>query len=93
MSSDDRELIQRAIGAKNGDTFDRLWRGDLTDVGGDDSRADWLLVLSLNFWTGGDAPRIDRLFRQSGLMRPKWDDRRGDSTYGALTIRKALSDG
>lgn len=35
---------------------------------------------------------MDRLFRQSGLMRPKWDERhsaRGE-TYGQMTIAKAL---
>ena len=34
---------------------------------------------------------MDRLFRQSGLMRDKWDAYRGTETYGALTISKAFS--
>ena len=38
-----------------------------------------------------DGFRVDRLFRRSGLMRPKWDSRRRDSTYGADTIAKAIS--
>jgi hypothetical protein len=35
---------------------------------------------------------MDRLFRQSGLYRPKWDERHfGDGrTYGQATIMKAL---
>jgi primase-polymerase (primpol)-like protein len=41
----------------------------------------------LAFWTGGDATRIDTLFRQSGLYRKKWD--RND--YRNRTIREALS--
>jgi hypothetical protein len=41
----------------------------------------------LAFWTGGDAARIDTLFRQSGLYRKKWD--RND--YRNRTIREALS--
>jgi hypothetical protein len=44
----------------------------------------------LAFWAGGDAGRIDRLFRQSGLYRPKWDERRGQETYGQHTIATAL---
>jgi putative DNA primase/helicase len=44
----------------------------------------------LAFWTGGDAQRMDRLFRCSGLMREKWDRETGASTYGSLTIAAAL---
>lgn len=33
------------------------------------------LVSMLAFWTGGDKEQMDRLFRQSGLMRAKWDER------------------
>ncbi len=35
------------------------------------SEADLALCNFLAFWTGGDAARIDRLFRRSGLYRPK----------------------
>ena len=33
---------------------------------------------------------IDKLFRASGRMRPKWDERRGELTYGQRTIARAL---
>jgi hypothetical protein len=33
---------------------------------------------------------VDRFFRASGLLRPKWDEQRGDKTYGQLTLQKAL---
>ncbi|MBM3271540.1 MAG: DUF3987 domain-containing protein, partial [Candidatus Sericytochromatia bacterium] len=52
---------------------------------------DLALCSHLAFWTGPDPARIDRLFRQSGLMRDKWDEKRLDSTYGAVTIAKALN--
>lgn len=39
---------------------------------------------------GLEFPDIDAAFRISGLMREKWDERRGASNYGADTIRKAL---
>ncbi len=34
---------------------------------------------------------MDRLFRQSGLMREKWDALRGADTYGNITIANAVA--
>jgi primase-polymerase (primpol)-like protein len=73
------------VGADNGDKFLALWRGDTSIHGGDHSRADQALVSMLAFWTNYDAARVDRLFRQSGLMRDKWH---ADS-YRRATLRKA----
>ena len=87
---DDAEVIRRAMKATNGGKFSRLWLGDTADYGGDESRADLALCGMLAFYCGPDAERIDRLFRQSKLMRDKWDSKRGDSTYGRATIAKAL---
>jgi hypothetical protein len=42
----------------------------------------------LAFWTGPDEHRIDWLFRQSALVRPKWEAR---EEYRAATIGKALA--
>jgi putative DNA primase/helicase len=70
------ELIKKAMSAKNGEKFKRLWGGDTSLYGGDESRADAALAAMLMFWTGGDRERADCLFRQSGLYRPeKWDRR------------------
>jgi putative DNA primase/helicase len=67
----------------------RLWSGD---AGDDHSVADLALCCKLLWWMGGaDAGRLDRLFRQSKLMRPKWDEKRGQKTYGRLTIDHAIS--
>jgi hypothetical protein len=90
----DQELIEKAHMAADGAKFEKLWRGDITDFAGDDSRADLALCGLLAFWTGGDQARIDHLFRQSGLYREKkWNEKhRGDgATYGQMTIEKALS--
>jgi putative DNA primase/helicase len=88
--ADDATLLARAAAARNGPKFAALWRGD---VGGYPSRseADLALCNCLAFWTGGDASRIDRLFRQSGLMRGKWDVARGTETYGQRTVACALA--
>lgn len=94
---DDAEIITRATAAGNGAKFVRLWNGDTGGYGGSGnegrSEADLALCSMLAFWTGPDEERIDALFRHSGLMRPKWDERHyGDGrTYGRGTIGKALA--
>jgi hypothetical protein len=82
----DSEVIQKALSASNGERFSRLWNGDTQEYGSH-SEADLALCRMLAFWTGGDATRIDDLFRQSGLYRKKWD--RND--YRNRTIKEALS--
>ncbi len=92
LDLDDAALLDKARNAKNGGDFERLWAGDTSGHGGDDSAADLALCSLLAFWTGSDADRMDRLFRQSSLFRPKWDSRRGESgTYGKVTIDKAIA--
>lgn len=66
-------------------------RGDCSAQGGDHSAADMALCSHLAFWLGGDAGRVDRVFRSSGLMREKWDSRRGGTTYGAQTVDRAVA--
>jgi primase-polymerase (primpol)-like protein len=90
MSLSDAELIDKAISAKDGAKFKVLWNGDTSGYGDDDSRADMALCGMLAFWTGKDHNRIDSLFRQSGLMRDKWNERHGEQTYGDMTISKAI---
>jgi hypothetical protein len=82
----DSEVIQKALAASNSERFSRLWNGDSKEYDSH-SEADLALCGMLAFWTGGDATRIDTLFRQSGLYRKKWD--RND--YRNRTIREALS--
>ena len=60
------------------------------DVSAVASEADLALCLMLAFWARRDRGQIDRLFRSSGLMRPKWDEKHGDRTYGESTIATAL---
>ena len=88
---DDRELLERMFAASNGARVAALYHGDASGHADDDSSADLALCNHLAFWTAGDANRIDSLFRASGLMREKWDERRAASTYGQRTIEKALA--
>jgi putative DNA primase/helicase len=86
MDVADGELLELAMQAKNGEKFSRLWRGDTSDYAGDESRADLALCSLLAFWTDGDTEGMDRLFRQSGLMRDKWNRR----DYRERTFMKVL---
>lgn len=83
----DEEVLTKARNSAKGATFSSLWDGDISAFGGDHSRADQALCNTLAFWTGNDAEQIDRLFRQSGLYRQKWE--RED--YRAATIGKAVA--
>ena len=89
---DDTELLERARAAENGDRFAALWRGQISGYDSH-SEADMALCMHLAFWTGGDAARMDSLFRQSGLMREKWDEVHyaDGSTYGEKTIERAIA--
>ena len=68
----------------------RWFDGDISDFGGDDSRADMALARNLAFFCDGNRDILDWMFRQSKLMRPKWDERRGNDTYGNITLNKIL---
>ena len=91
-SLDDTALIERAHAARNGAKFAALWRGDWSGYPSQ-SEADQALANLLGYWTDGDAARVDRLFRRSRLMRSKWDERRGERTYGERTIATAIAGG
>ena len=70
---DDAKLLKLIRNGRQGAEFDRLWAGDTSRHGGDQSAADSALLRILAFWTGKDAAAMDRLFRQSGLYRQKWE--------------------
>lgn len=86
----DRELLDKAMNARNGGQFKSLWEGSIMNYPSQ-SEADQALCNLLAFWTGKDAARMDALFRQSGLMRDKWNRRQSGTTYGAITIQKAIA--
>lgn len=88
----DNEIIEKATRSKNGVEFSSLWSGNTSNYNGDESRADLALCNILAFWSGCDSSTIDRLFRQSGLMRDKWDRETGGTTYGKMTVQKAIQD-
>jgi putative DNA primase/helicase len=87
----DNQLLRIASSAANGKKFKDLWGGSTAAYADDDSAADLALCSILAFYTGRDHARIDKLFRKSGLIRKKWDERHGSLTYGEKTIAKACA--
>lgn len=78
-----------------GEKFNKLYdQGDINqpEYGGDRSRADYQLVSWLAWFSDEDPEIIDSLFRKSKLIREKWDEKRGEVTYGEGTIYKVLED-
>lgn len=72
-----------------GVSFEQLWTADAEalaqrwpdpdhECGYDASAADAALAQHLCFWTHNNAAQIERIMRQSGLVRDKWDEH---STY------------
>lgn len=86
----DYELIERIRNSQQGEDFMNLYNGDMSAYGNDHSSADMALCKILAFWTGCDADQMDRIFRQSALMRDKWERGWGNGTYGSHTIESAI---
>lgn len=87
---EDAELVERAAKGRNGATFAALWGGDLSGYASH-SEADQALCNVLAWWCNGDVGRVDRLFRQSGMMRDKWDRPQAGGTYGGITVENAVA--
>lgn len=100
--TDDVDLIRRASMSRsaasafgNKASFADLWTGNIEVLAKaypdaarayDASSADAALAQHLAFWTGRDCARIERLMRQSALVRDKWER----SDYLPRTIMAAV---
>jgi putative DNA primase/helicase len=90
VNMDIRTIVDKASNSVNGEKFRKLYSGDFSDYSSQ-SEADMAFCNILAFWCGGDAEKMDAVYRSSGLMRDKWDRRQSGSTYGRLTIQKAIN--
>lgn len=85
-------LWEKMFRSKNGDEIRSLYNGNL--LKDDHSGSDLALSNHLAFWTGKSSTRMDSMFRETGLMRDKWDVihfRDTNETYGERTIAEAIS--
>lgn len=95
---DDETVLERAMDSKSGAVIEALYDGRSELWSGRDSRypsqseADMGLCFYLGFWTGGNPDRMDRLFRDSGLMRGKWDKVHfaNGAKYGEVCLARTL---
>ena len=85
------DLVTKILASTGGAKFSSLYSGNWQGKYESQSEADMALCSILAFWTQKNATQIDKLFRQSGLMRDKWDKKERDTTYGAITINSAIS--
>lgn len=86
-----QDVIDRASRSRQGQKFSALYAGDTTGYNSN-SEADMALCNMLAFWCQGDLQLMDEIFRSSGLMRDKWDRKQSGTTYGAITLQKAIDD-
>ncbi len=63
----DKDLVDKAISSKGGDTFKALYNGQ--DLQNNHSNSDMSLMNRLAFWCNGDKEQMLRIFATSGLFR------------------------
>lgn len=90
MDLDEQQLVELALKSKQGQAFQTLLGGFWQGLYKSQSDADLAFCNMLAFWCGRDIGKMDRIFRSSGLMREKWDRPTGNSTYGQITLNKAI---
>ncbi len=84
------EIIDIAKKSKNGLRFTTLYEDDWSQFYTSQSEADMAFASDLAFWTARDYKKMDKIFRRSSLHRDKWDEKRGDQTYGEITLQRAI---
>jgi len=88
---DDRKILSVMFNSINGTKLSKLYGGTWVGDYESQSQADYNLCSSLAYFTRKNIVQMDRLFRASGLMRDKWDRVQAGSTYGEITMSKAIS--
>lgn len=87
------EIIKRAENsAKTGTRFTMFMKGGWEQFYSSHSEADMAFANDLAFWTGRDFHKMDTIFRNSSLMREKFDEKRGAVTYGTSLLNKAINE-
>ncbi|WP_430789104.1 phage/plasmid primase, P4 family [Virgibacillus flavescens] len=87
----EEQVLDRMFRSKSGHEIQQLFHGGTSMYGGNKSSADLALCNYFAFYTENDEYLMDKLFRISGLYRPKWDKNHSADgrTYGQMTIDKA----
>lgn len=88
----EQEIINAALNSKNGMRFKLFLEGGWEQFYDSQSEADMAFANDLAFWTNRNHDMMDDIFRDSSLYREKWDRKTGDSTYGEITLSKAINE-
>lgn len=87
------EIIKRAEESpKSGKRFTLFMQGGWEQFYNSQSEADMAFANDLAFWCGRDIHKMDQIFRNSSLIRDKWDRQDGATTYGQRTLQKAINE-
>ena len=86
------EIISRILGSRSSEQFKAFMNGGWEAKYDSQSEADLAFANLLAFWCGRDYVKMDSIFRQSSLIRNKWDKKHGQTTYGEATLNKAIND-
>ena len=86
------EIINRMLTSAKGQRDKLFMQGGWERLYTSHSEADLAFANDLAFWTGKNFQKMDTIFRNSSLMRDKWDQKRGATTYGIATLNKAIND-
>lgn len=88
-SLDDAKLLRAIVDSKDREKFIDLYGGIWANRYPSQSEAD---IAFCRLLANKEAPmhQIDRVYRKSKLMRDKWNEKRGDKTYGYNTIEKVF---
>ena len=81
----DRDVVEKAMKSKGGETFKALYEGQ--DLQNNHSNSDMSLMNRLAFWCNGDKEQMLRIFATSRLYRPN-----KSSSYYEGTVVKAIRD-
>lgn len=100
LSVDAKATIQKILMSSDGPNFKQWLTGvfwESTQAAKDHgvrkfdhSKVDLKCCRVLAYHTRCNTQLIDEIFRHTGLYRPKWDEWRGNQTYGDMTIKKAI---
>ena len=87
------QLWEKIFESKNGSKIALLFAGVWEGAYPSQSEADSALCHHLAFWTRRDGGLMDAMFRESKLLRPKWDKAHSadGKTYGQTTIERAIA--
>lgn len=86
------EIINKAYDSAKGERFKLFMQGGWEKFYNSQSEADMAFANDLAFWCGRDFNKMDTIFRNSSLMRDKYDEKHGATTYGIATLRKAINE-